>query len=125
MNLISKICILFIAWTLFGCAGFWLKCLHFAVKMVRVNYDDAKEAQAEFMNYITCGMFNFDKNDDLREKATHVSESLHREPVIITYIKMWISWPRTFPHLDSVLDEGYRYMVEKYGLKESQQKSAS
>lgn len=124
MNLISKLCVLFLAWTVFGFVGFWVKALIWSIRFCSINCEDLDELLAEFVNGATGNIFGFSRDQDVFEEEKRIIEQLYGEPFIVANIKSAITWPATFPHMDRVLGEGYERLVNKYGLKESE-KSAS
>ena len=123
MNLISKLCVIFLAWTVFGFVGFWVKAAIWSMRLYSINCEDFDELMAEFVNGATGNMFGFSKDQDIFKLEKRIVEQLHCEPFIVTNIKSAITWPATFPDMDRVFGEGYERLINKYGLKS--EKSAS
>ncbi len=122
MNLISKLCVLFVAWAMFGGISIATVCAIWCVRLEKIDHPNLKELNAELLNGISHGAFNYKEDDTLKDTAQKV-EKVSKEPIVTMLLEAFIEWPKYLPLAKMLLDEAYDYAVNKYGLKS--EKSAS
>ena len=123
MNLISKLCVMFVAWVIFGGISIATVSAIWCVRLEKIDHPNLKELNAELLNGMSHGVFNHKQDDTLKDTAQKV-EKVSKEPIVIMLLEAFIEWPKYLPLAKMLLDEAYDYAVNKYGLKESR-KSAS
>ena len=122
MNLISKLCVLFVLWVIFGGVSIATVCTIWCVRLDKIDHPNLKELNAELLNGISHGVFNYKEDDTLKDTAQKV-ENATKEPIVIMLLEGFIEWPKYLPLANMLLHEAYDYAVNKYGLKS--EKSAS
>ena len=124
MNVVSKICIMLVAWMLFGAAIYWGACIWYAIKVILLNCDDTDELFAEFINLMTHNVLGVRKTDKAKDIRRMVS-CLTGEPVGLSWIKIYLVWPDAMAKVQPRMKEAYEILREKYGLRDFSKKSAT
>lgn len=123
MNLISKMCVLFVAWVIFGGVVEVIQTITWWIKLSRINHPDTDQLGYELLNSFPVGSFDIEKKDGIKDTARKI-ENKNGESIWFIIFKGCVEWPKMTAIIKLMLDEAYDYAVDKYGLKESK-KSAS
>ena len=123
MNLISKLCDLFVLWVIFGWIAVMTQTIVWRIRLSKVNHPDSDELTLELLNSFPGRTYNIRKEDSIKDTARKI-EDKNGESIWILVFRGCVEWPKTMAILKLMTDEAYDYAVNKYGLKESR-KSAS
>lgn len=123
MNVVSKICIMLVAWTLVGAAIYWGSCIWYSIKVSLLNCDDTDELFAEFVNLMTYNVMGVKKTDTAKDIRRMV-RSLTGESVEKSWIRMYLAWPDAMAKVQPHMKEAYEILRKKYGVR-SFKKSAT
>lgn len=114
---LSKILVLLVAWVLMGCAFYWGTCYWYTIKVALLNCDDVDEIMAEFVNLMTHNVMGIKKTDKPKDIYRMVS-SMTGEPVLKSWLRMYLVWPDTMAKVQPVMKEAYEILKQKYGLRD-------
>ena len=115
MNAVSKICIMLVAWMLFGAAVYWGTCIWYSIKVSLLDCEDTDELFAEFINLITSNVMGIKKNDTAKDIRRMVS-SLTGESVGKSWIRIYLVWPDAIAKVQPRMKEAYEVLRKKYGV---------
>ena len=124
MNVVSKICIMLVAWMLFGAAVYWGTCIWYSIKTSLLNCEDTDELFAEFINLMTYNVMGVKKTDTAKDIRRMVS-SLTGESVEKSLVWIYITWPDAMAKVQPRMKKAYELLREKYGLRDFSKKSAT
>ena len=118
--MLSKICVLFLGWIIFGFVGYWAIVMRNVGRLGRISSEKKEEIWGECLEMITYGMFKpkrhdeADKDYSVAKDAKNFTESMTGEPFAISMFRASLMWPSTFPKLNQLFDEAYSTLSEKY-----------
>ena len=121
---LSKILVLLVAWVLIGAAIYWGTCYWYSIKVALLNCDDVDELMTEFINLMTYNVIGFKKTDKPKDIYRMVS-NLTGEPVLKSWMRMYLVWPDTMTKAQPRLKEAYELLKDKYGVRSFTKNSAT
>ena len=112
----SKILVLLVAWIIIGAVIYWGTSYWYAIKVALLNCDDVDEIMAEFVNLMTNNVMGIKKTDKPKDIYRMVS-SMTGEPVLKSWLRMFLIWPDTMAKVQPRMKEAYEMLKDKYGVR--------
>ena len=113
--MLGKICAMFLFWIIIGFVGFWWKVIAFDVKVYRIDPDRGDELISEAVKTLSSGMLNVDhKEFGTRKSRRELRNHILNNAVIASWVRSWITWPKTFAEMDQGFGEVYAFLKNKY-----------
>lgn len=116
MNLISKVCVLFLVWLVIGFAVIMGYILVYTAKVLMIDEERSDDIYIEFLKLLSFGLIDFesgDKKDDVKQKIDSASPS----PKAMAWAKMLILWPSYLSTITWLVPDSYEVLKNKYQKK--------